>query len=73
MPCNSHWHTALVATLIGSAITGILLVIVLLVFNITVASGFITEITFYASIVTVIEVCSFQVQSLAFPQCWLPG
>ena len=51
LPCNSHWSIALVTTLIGSAVIGILLVIVLLVLNITITGGFITGIIFYANII----------------------
>ena len=52
LQCNDHWIIVLITILIESVIIGILLVIVLLVLNITVADGFITGIIFYASTIS---------------------
>ena len=44
LPWNNSWPTILIALLFGSAIIGILLVVLMLVLNLTVASGFISSI-----------------------------
>ena len=72
--CNSHWSIAFVTMLFGSAVTGILLVIVLLVLNITVTGGFISGIIFYANIITASNSVFFPSAEPSFPSvlvAWL--
>ena len=53
LPCESHWPAVLVAILLTAIIAGILLVIVVLALNMTVAFGLINGFIFYANIVEV--------------------
>ena len=74
LPCNGHWLTVLVTILIGSAIVGILLVVVLLVLNITVTGGFVTVIIFYANIIAASESTLIPNREPSFPSvlvAWL--
>ena len=52
LTCPDHWPTALIGLLLVSIIAGILLVIVLLFLNMTVAVGLINGFIFYANIVS---------------------
>lgn len=49
--CQDHWPAVFVTITFAAAITGVLLVIVLLVFNMTVTVGLINGIIFYANII----------------------
>ena len=57
----------LISLLFSSAITGIVLVIVLLVLNITVTGGFITGIIFYANIIAASRSVFFPSEKPSFP------
>lgn len=50
--CSRSWPANLAATLIGAAIAGILLIVVLLVLNLTVATGTLNGIILYVNIIS---------------------
>ena len=71
LPCSSSWLMILITLLFGSAITGILLVILLLALNITVTGGL---IIFYANIVAASKSVIFLSAEPSFPSviiAWL--
>lgn len=51
IPCSTHWPAKLSAILIAAFLAGILLVALLLLLNLTVATGTLNGIIFYANIV----------------------
>ena len=51
IPCSSHWPAKLAAIVVAAFIAGILLVVLILVLNLTVAVGSLNGIIFYANIV----------------------
>ena len=55
LPCPSYWPAIFVAVVLASAVAGALLVIGLAIFNITVATGLINGIIFYANIIAAIR------------------
>ena len=54
-PCPSHWPAVFMATLLASIIAGALLVTWLAIFNVTVVTGLINGIIFYANIIAAIR------------------
>ena len=67
LPCYSHWPVNLVTIVLASAITGIMLVILLLVLNLTVAVGLINSFIFYANLVGVSSSIFFPSSEASFP------
>ena len=51
IPCSAHWPAKLAAIVVAAFIAGILLVVLILVLNLTVAVGSLNGIIFYANIV----------------------
>ena len=51
LPCQTHWPGILVVTIISSLLAGIVLVASLLILNLTVATGTLNGLIFYANIV----------------------
>ena len=51
LPCGSYWPAKFFGILLAAIIAGILLVAVLMLLNLTVATGLINSFTFYANIV----------------------
>ena len=74
LPCRSHWSMSLLVILLASAMAGVLLVILLLVLNLTVAVGLINSFIFYANVVGVSSSVFFPTsEPIAFPLCSLLG
>ena len=72
--CSIYWPAMLAIIIIASTVAGILLVIILLVLNITVTTGLINGIIFYANIISASSDIVFPVQNLSFPKiivAWL--
>ena len=51
IPCSKTWRTDLAAVLVASVLAGVLLVALVLVLNLTVATGTLNGILFYANVV----------------------
>ena len=51
LPCSTHWYAVLIAILIAALLAGVMLVALLLALNLTVATGTLNGIIFYANIV----------------------
>ena len=52
LPCHSHWPVVFVTIFLAAIVAGILLVVLLLALNMTVAIGLINSFIFYANIVS---------------------
>ena len=51
LPCSTHWYAILIGILIAAVLAGVVLVALLLALNLTVATGTLNGIIFYANIV----------------------
>ena len=51
IPCSKSWHTDLAAVLVAFVLAGVLLVAFILVLNLTVATGTLNGILFYANVI----------------------
>ena len=51
LPCSTHWYAILIAILIAAVLAGVMLVALLLALNLTVATGTVNGMIFYANIV----------------------
>jgi predicted outer membrane repeat protein len=64
--CPSYWYGLLVGIMIAAILAGLVLVVLLLVFNLTVAIGTLNSIIFYANIIYVNRSIYFQQLPLTF-------
>ena len=71
LPCQSYWPVNLIAILLAAAITGILLVTLLLVLNLTVAVGLVNSFIFYANLVSVGSTVFFPSSEPSFPTVFI--
>ena len=72
--CPTYWPVMFAVVTTASIVAGLLLVIVLLVLNITVTTGLINGIIFYANAVSTSSGIVFPVESFSFPRiivAWL--
>lgn len=66
LPCPLQWHWLLAVIVIGFILTGIALVCLLLILNLTVAMGTLNAIIFYANIVAANKSVILQTSQISF-------
>lgn len=74
LECPTYWPAIVAIIVFALIVAGILLVIVLLVLNITVTTGLINGIIFYANVISMSSGIVFPVENLNFPKiivAWL--
>ena len=71
IPCSKTWHRDIVVILISFFVSGILLVVLILVLNLTVAVGTLNGIIFYANIIGANTSIFYQPAKLRFISIFL--
>ena len=71
LPCRSYWPASLAGVLLAAIIAGIILIVVMLALNVTVAVGIINGFIFYANIVAASNTIFIRSSEASFPSVFV--